>query len=332
MTAMTSSIMASPIRWLPLVVALVAAPFVPPLASPLQAAEVTYPTGSRVGLVPPDGMVVSKNFLGFEDADNSVAILLVTLPVEAYADLEKSISADSLKKQGVTLETREPIARPTGKAFLVVGRQEVEKATLRKWILVAATPMLTALVTVQIPDAAKSRYSDETIRATLATITVRDTVPPDEQLSLLPFKVGELAGFHIGGIIPGRAVMLTDAPPGTPGPPGMGVEPHIFVAISPGAPQQNSERDAFARDVFSTIPNLKEIRIQSAEPLRVGGQQGYQIVANAKDTGSGEAMTVVQWLRFGGGGYVQMVGVSRADAWHDAYPRFRSVRDAIDPK
>ena len=54
--------------------------------------------------------------------------------------------------------------------------------------------------------------SGETIRATLATIAVRDTVPPDEQLSLLPFKVGELAGFRIGGIIPGRALMLTLAP------------------------------------------------------------------------------------------------------------------------
>jgi hypothetical protein len=40
--------------------------------------------------------------------------------------------------------------------------------------------------------------------------------------------------------------------------------------------------------------------------------------------------TVVQWLRFGGGGYMQIVGIARADAWKDAYPRFRSVRDGIE--
>jgi hypothetical protein len=301
-------------------------------AAPLHAADATYPTGSRVGLVPPPGVATSTNFLGFEDPDNSVAVLLVSLPVEAFADLEKSITAESLKKQGVTLESREPIALPMGKAFLVIGRQEVEKTTLRKWILVASSPLLTALVTMQIPDPAKAKYPDEAVRAALATVAVRDTVPSEEQLSLLPFKVGELAGFRIGGIVPGRAVMLTDAPVDTPGPPGTGVDPHIFVAIAPGAPQQNAERDAFARDVFATIPNLKEIKLTSAEPLRVGGQQGYQIIANAKDVGTGTAVTVVQWLRFGGGGYMQMVGIARADLWKDAYPRFRTVRDAIDPK
>jgi hypothetical protein len=323
--------MTSSIRRLLLVLtlALGAAPL---LAAPVQAVEVIFPVGSRVGLVPPAGLAVSTHFLGFEDPEHNVAILLVTLPAEAFADLDKSITADGLKKQGVTLESREPVTLPTGKAFLVVGRQEVEKTIVRKWILVASSPALTALVTIQIPDPAKSKYPDAAIRATLASVKVRDTVPADEQLSLLPFKVGELAGFRIGGVVPGRAVMLTDAASNAPGPPGMGVEPHIFVAIGPGGPAQNDERDAFARDVFATIPNLKEIRIQSAEPLRVGGQQGYQILANAKDTGSGEAMTVVQWLRFGGGGYMQMVGIARADAWKDAYPRFRSVRDAIDPR
>jgi hypothetical protein len=27
-----------------------------------------------------------------------------------------------------------------------------------------------------------------------------------------------------------------------------------------------------------------------------------------------------------------MVGIARADAWKDAYPRFRSVRDGIDTR
>ena len=35
-------------------------------------------------------------------------------------------------------------------------------------------------------------------------------------------------------------------------------------------------REGFARDIFATIPNLKEIKLQSAEPLRVGGQQGCE--------------------------------------------------------
>jgi len=67
-------------------------------------------------------------------------------------------------------------------------------------------------------------------------------------------------------------------------------------------------------------------------PRRIGGQQGHQILATARDGAGSTGLTVVQWLRFGGGAYLQMIGIARADAWKDAYPRFRSVRDGIEPR
>jgi hypothetical protein len=161
---------------------------------------------------------------------------------------------------------------------------------------------------------------------------VRATVPAEEQLALVPFKVGELAGFRIAGVIPGRAVMLRDAPATTSGAPEGAMEPHILVAIAPGAPAQSTERDAFARDLFAAIPNLKDVRIENAEPLRMGSQPGHQILATGRDAASGATITVAQWVRFGGGAYLQMVGIARSDAWKDAYPRFRSVRDSIEPR
>jgi hypothetical protein len=296
------------------------------------AAEPTYPPGSRIGLVPPAGVETSRSFFGFEDPGNNVGIMLVALPAEAYADLEKSVNAETLKRQGVTVEAREAMTLPSGKAFLIVGRQEVEKTKIRKWILVASSPKLTALVTMQIPEPAKARYPDASVRAALATLAIRPTVPVEEQLGLLPFQVGELAGFKVAGVVPGRAVMLSDAMPEPSGAPGPAMEPHILVAVGPGGPAQAAEREGFARDVFATIPNIREPHITTSEMLRLSGQQGHQIIAEAKDASGATALTVVQWLRFGGGGYLQMVGVSRVDAWKDAYPRFRSVRDGIEAK
>jgi hypothetical protein len=127
-------------------------------------------------------------------------------------------------------------------------------------------------------------------------------------------------------------MMLSDAPADAPGPLDTRMEPHIFVAISPGAPMQAADRDAFARDVFATVPNLRDIRITTSEPLRIGGQQGHQILADARDPSGTATLTVVQWLRFGGSAYLQMIGIARADAWKDAYPRFRSVRDGIEAR
>jgi hypothetical protein len=297
-------------------------------APSLHAAEAVYPPGSRLGIAPPSGMVTSNNFFGFEDPSTNAAVILAALPAEAYGELEKTISAEALKKQGVTLEKREAMSISTGKAFLVIGHQEVDKVKVRKWILIGSSPTLTALVTVQIPETAKSLYSDDAIRATLATLAIRATVPVEEQLSLLPFKIAELAGFQVGGVMPGRAVVLSDAPAEALGQP----QPHIFVSVAPGGPAQTSDRDAFARDVFAAIPNVRDIRVITSEPLRIVGQPGHQILAQARDSTGAANLTVVQWLRFGGGGYLQLVGIARADAWHEAYPRFRAVRDGIEAR
>jgi hypothetical protein len=279
-------------------------------------------------------MTKSDHFYGYEDKNSQVAMIMVPLPPDAYAELERTISPDALKKQGLTLESREPMELSTGKAFLVIGRQQIENVAVRKLILVANLPVATVLVTTQIPDAARARYPDAVIKTALSSLTTRPTVPTEEQLSLVPFKVGDLAGFSVAGVIPGRAVMLaepreeTASPAATP----PRVAPHIMVAIAPGTPSQSVDRDHFARDAFGTVPNLKGIRITGSESLRIGGQQGHQIMATAQDPVTGAELTVVQWLRFGGGAYLQVVGIAPTDAWAEAYQRFRSVRDGIESR
>ena len=298
-----------------------------PAAAPAQAADVVYPAGSRIGLAPPPGMTVSKNFSGLEDRDKRVALVIVALPAAAYPEIEQSTTADSLLKQGVTLETREDVTHPLGKAFLIVGHQQIEGQRIRKWILVVSAGDLTALITAQVPEAARQAYGDEAIRTALMTASVRPNVPTEEQLSLLPFRVSELAGFKIGGVIAGRAVMLTD---GALDPPAKGIDTHILVAIAVGAPAQAADRGRFAHEVFEGVPNLKDIRISSSETLRIGGMQGHQIMARGRDGATGDEVTIVQWLRFGGSAYLHLVGVARSDGWTQAYARFRQVRDGIE--
>lgn len=299
------------------------------LLSPVQALDIVFPAGSRIGLAPPPGVTPSRGFVGFEDAANSVAVVIAALPPEAYAELERSTSADELKKRGLVFEAREEQTLSAGKSFLVIARQEVDKLKLRKWIFAVATADLTALVTVQVPDEAIKTYPEAAVRAALATVTVRPSVPVEEQLGLLPFRVSELAQFRVGGVIAGRAIMLTDAKTDAPGP---DVDTHIVVAIAPGGPAQAAQRETFAREVFGTIPNLKDVRLSSSEPLRIGGQPGHQMMAVGKDARTGQDINIVQWLRFGGGAYLHMIGVARSNAWIPAYARFRAVRDGIEQR
>src|ERR1700733_3017742 len=70
-------------------IALVAALALSSIAAPAQATDTIYPVGSRVGLIPPAGMVVSNKFEGFNDPNEEAAILINVLPAAAYAQIEK---------------------------------------------------------------------------------------------------------------------------------------------------------------------------------------------------------------------------------------------------
>ncbi len=306
------------------------------LAMPVRAADPIFPPGSRIGLVPPVGMVMADAFFGFTDVNKDAAILIAALPAAAYSQIEKTMDTETLRKQGITLDKREPMQLNVGKGFLFTGRQVVDKARYRKWLLVAAASDLTALVTVQVPEQ-ENAYPDRVVRAALATLAVRPSVPQAEELSLLPFAVGELAGFQIDSVLRGRALVLSDAQSGEPKdsakePPEASRNARLLIAAMPGGPAEPDERASFARLSFNEIAGIRDVHITMAEPLRIGGQPGYQSMAEAKDARSGNDVMVVQWLRFGSGGFLQMTGIAPADHWTSVLARLRTIRDSIEPK
>lgn len=294
-----------------------------------QASEPSFPPGSRIGLVPPSGMAVSKVFPGFDDAERRTAIVLGELPTEAFLQLEKGIFSDALAAQGLTVESRRLLPLATGMGILVTARQEVEGEPHRKWFVVASEPDFTVFVTVQRPDTASEAYPDDAVRKALATLTVRK-VPQEEQLELFPFKVNDRAGFpHVKTLARGAALLLSD---GTEGIQEKAEQPYFIVSVAPGAPPTAAERGNFAQRVLAGIQGYRDVRVVSAEPLRVGGMPGYELRAEGKHDRTGTDVMLVQWLRFGPGGFMRMVGIARKTDWPDAFTRFRAVRDGIEPK
>lgn len=292
------------------------------------AADVIFPTGSRLGLVPPAGMVPSRTFQGFEEPGTKAAILLSTLPANAYDQLAKSMVPEAMKKEGIEVERREPVELPAGKGFVLSGRQTIEKERYRKWLLIASADDVTALVNVQVPEHA-TNYSEEAVRAALATLAVRPHIPEAELLSLIPFRIGELAGFHVEDVLPGRAIVLVDPASQTADGAGATAKGRMFISALPGGPEEAADRGNFARVAFGQIVGIKDVQLQDAGPLRIASQPGYQTLAKAKDAGTGADVMVVQWLRFGSGGFLRMIGIARADAWPEMFGRLRAVRDSV---
>jgi hypothetical protein len=295
----------------------------PAVFGPAFGAEPVFPLGLRIGLEPPGDLKPSTRFPGFEDFDRKVAISILDLPAGAYAELERA--AQSPNQRGLTDMKREDFTFRSGAGLLVTAGSQVNDVKLHKWILLAAAAAdkdLTVLITVEVPEAALAVYSDAVIRQALASVTFRPA-PLQEQLGMLPFKLGHLAGFRVVKALPAGGVILTEGPSDD-----ISNQPYVIVSIGQGSPEQPDDRAKFARDLLAAAP-LRDINVESAEAMRIGGRPGFEIRAQAKGL-NGEPILVAQWLRFNGGNFLRVVGVGRKDAWDALFTRFRALRDGVE--
>ena len=293
------------------------------ILGPALAAEPVFPLGLRIGLEPPGDLKPSTHFSGFEDIDRKVAVTILDLPAGAYAELERA--ANAKEQTGLTDVKRENFSFRSGTGLLVTGRAQIKDVTLHKWLLLAtaaADKDLTVLINVEVPETALSVYSDAVIRKALASVTFRP-MPIQEQLGLLPFKVGQLAGFRVMKVLAAGGVILTDGPGDD-----LSKQPYVIVSIGRGSPERPDDRARFARDALMASP-LRDLRIQSADTMRIGGMPGFEIRAQA-DGLNGEPIMVAQWLRFNGASFLRIIGVGRKTDWDALFTRFRAVRDGVE--
>ena len=293
--------------------------------APLACAEPVFPTGLRIGLEPAGELKLSTRFPGFEDIDRNVSVAILDLPINAYAELE----AAAFNKVQTDLQDlkRESFPFESGIGFLLTGIAQQNGVNLHRWSLLAqavggSVQNLTMLINVEVPDSAFAIYSDAVVRKMLASVTFRQA-PIQEQLSLLPFKLGGLAGFRVMQVLPAGGLILADGTADTNAP-----QPFMIISVGRGGPSEANDRGLFARDLLSTAP-VRDLRMQSSEPMRINGLAGHEIRAQGKAP-SGEPVSVVQWIRFGSGGFLRVIGVSPAEKWDQLFDRFRTVRDGVE--
>jgi len=298
-------------------------------AAPARAADPVYPLASHVGLVAPGAMKPSERFRGFEDPVTGASILILEVPAQAYPEVEKQMTAEALKKQGMTEEKREDVTLKAGKGLLIVGEQVADAKKMRKWVFLATGAEVGAVIAVQVPDEAKGKYPDADVRTALMSMSVRTSVPIAEQMRLLPISLDNLSGMRPFRMLPNGTLFLTN---GAADPPDVAAAPLLIISVAPGGPQEPTDRANFARNLFTGLNDFKELRIVGTDMLRLDNQQTHEIQAEAKDVKSGAPMKLVQWVRFGNGAFIRFVGIARTDAWQQAFPQFRAVRDGVRPK
>ena len=298
-------------------------------AAPALAADPVFPLASRVGLVPPVGFVPSTRFAGFENPQANAAILMLSMPNEAYPEIEKNFTDEALKSLGIQVATREAITLKDGKGVFAAGPKEQDGTKRYEARMIANLAGVTALVSVQMLESSRATVTDAAVKEALKTLAVRQQIPEAERLAVLPYKIGQLSGFRVVITAHDGMAILTQGPKDAV----TNVEqPFVLMSVVTGEAPKPDERDKIARLAFSSAPGIKDIKITRSEPLRFGQANGHEIIAEAKDSTSNVDVTAVQWLRFGTNAHLKIFAITKRSAWNEVYPKLRAIRDGIEPR
>lgn len=292
------------------------------------AADAVYPRGIRVGIVPMPGLNQSTAFLGFESGDQGVKVLVSELPGPAFDQIDAAFK--SAPEGSLGNVKPEKIETAAGNGYFtaedaVVGPDKVRRYSL----IVPGSKLFSGYVAVQVPATEAKTYPDEAIKKMLSSVSVRQQVPVDEQVAQMPFKIRELGDFKtVRTLAPGAALLLTDGNEEA-----VETGPFMVLGLIGSVPEKTDDRARFAQQAAEAIPGVRESKITMSEPMRIDGAPGFETRVTGVSGKNNTPVTVVQWLRFGSANVaMRVIGSSPKDQWETAFPRFRKVRDGLQPR
>lgn len=269
-----------------------------------RADDAVFPPGSRIGLTPPAGLVLSSDFTGFMDQEASTSILIASMPKDAFGEVVAGMTAERLATQGMTLVG--PCDNVTtsveSRCFRVT--QTAGDLLFQKWLLVARFESETAMIVVNLPDVVMTDgiYSAAAMETALSSLAYSETLASDP-LDALPFTIeeGELLTFKrtLGG---SSAAYVGVPVAGYPQP--------IWIVASSLDDSAPAREVAFSRMAFQQITGLSEAEVTDETPYASAGLEGHILEGKGTDEESGSALYVYQAVLVDAGGkYYRLVGL-----------------------
>jgi hypothetical protein len=305
-------------RLLALFLLLLTTPAGAPARQGAPASQPVRVAGTKVSLVPPRGFAPSKQFTGYALEEEAASILVTEIPFALAGVTPSLTNPEELKTRALTLLSKESVTAGGTPALLLGLRQSASGGEYLKWVLLVGDDAATVMVTASFPAESEARLSAPLRRSVLSARWDKAAqVAADEGLSYtvgekgalkLANRMGNVLTYTGGGVFP--------SPPAD--------NPLFLVAPSFGAAVAG-DRKAFAEGRILATVSVKDIVARKTELLNVGGLEGYESLADAKDKVTGEPMLLYQVILFDGPHYYLMQGlVSRTHA-DEHLPSFKEM-------
>jgi len=263
---------------------------------------VSFVSGTRIKLLPPANFTPATQFPGYQLESHNSSIMVTEIPAP-FAETTAGFSNSSeLSKRNMSVVDKQEVKVDGQNGLLLKVEQTAYGINILKWLLVLGDEKETAMITAAFPKMHDVELSEK-MKASILTSTWdrKKDVPPAEGLNFTVEEKGELElskrvsnslMFTKNGIFPSKDVN----------------DPLFIVAqsISKTAIPDNEE---YARARVLQVSQVQDILIEQSTKIAIENLNGYEIVANGKDTKSGQPMLIYQVMLFAERNYFLMQGL-----------------------
>lgn len=305
------------------------------LAGSAAGQELVRVPGTQVQLPAGPGFRVSRVFVGLEDAERGIEVVVSEFPVGYPAVVRQLDRDDGAAVRRYVVERREEVRVGGRVAMWVQGRMPpgmrrstagINPATegpgeARQWLLVG-TAATSVLVTASYPLDRDAELSADMREMLLGTVW--DPNEPVDVTLQVPFTMVVPNGLRLAGAPGSRLVYSED---GRISVRALGTANMSLQSMR--KPSETVTADDVRR-LYQGLSQGQPVRVTSVTPLRVGDLEGFEVVG---EMGSGsDAATVYAAYLFNGPAMYQILGqvqATRSDPWLE---RFRLSVRTVRPR
>ncbi|MBC8104014.1 MAG: hypothetical protein H7Z41_15685 [Cytophagales bacterium] len=283
---------------------------------------VAFPNAG-VRLVQPSGFTPATSFDGFEHKTGaSVVVMRIPGP---YAEVTRGFDTAALKARGITLVTKEDMKIDGLSGVLLNVTQEAHDIVFAKWIAAFGDPSQTILVTASFPQE-QTRSLSARLKASVLSARrdkkvgakpgadITFTLTPSTKLKPAS-GLGKMLLFTKEGIVPAKN-------PSDP----------LFVATPSLGDPPVADRGEYALNRLRQTAHTTVTKITSNQPIGIDDMDGFEIIAEAKDTTSGLPLTLYQVMLFEEDSYFLMQGLVGKEQSAAYLPEFKAMARSLRRK
>ncbi|MDO6706922.1 hypothetical protein [Photobacterium sp. 1_MG-2023] len=271
--------------------------------------------GTAVTMSPPDGFVVAQQFSGFAYPGTNASILLAEIPsasftqlTEVFADL--ALAKKAFAPQGIDVKRLLKVNHQGKERSVLVGVQRVNGVDVGKYMVLVPGQSGVLLTYNIVPI---ERFSEQSIVASIASVTMGDALSAAEKAAALDFSFQMLPPFHLADVMTGSTAILTSFAGVDPS----GKKPLISVGRSLTATAMDDPK-LFSERLVNRVAGFEKAEVIHVKPVHFAGLEGFRVEAINQDR------TLIQYTGFEpNGAYFRLIAVGSTQA-------LAEISDTID--